>query len=215
MVPGRPVGTLGTVALIDVCPTGALFDDQGAVGVDLGRCIHCMRCRQGTGIGIKWAHDVAWAQVDPWTRLPGASFRHSLHVKVVDAGDCGACLREIKQLTSPYYAVHRLGIFFTPTPRDADVLMVVGVVTQGMRHALQATYDALPDPKWVVAVGSEAVTGVPFGPSFAASGGVQDLLPVALTIPGCPPPPLTILDGLLRLMGRGHREPVDAGRVTA
>ena len=202
--PGRPratpVAQAGT-AVVAVCPTGALKLRGETVDVDLSRCIDCQRCRRGEA-KMEWTHE------GPTTvrRSPGTpssrAFRHSLHVRVVDAGDGGETLRELKQLTSPYYAVHRLGIFFTPTPRDADVLLVVGPVTQGMRQALLDTYAAMAESKWVMAVGSQAASGVPFGPSFTSAGGLEDVLPVDVFVPGNPPPPLAILDGLLSLMGR-------------
>ncbi len=188
-------------AVVDVCPTGALMLGADVVDVDLGRCIACQRCRLGTA-PMEWKADQHLARHVSASSLPGKAFRHSLHVRVVDAGDGGETLRELKQLTSPYYAAHRLGIFFTPTPRGADVLLVVGPVTQGTRQALLDTYRAMPEPKWVLAVGSGAVSGVPFGPSFTSASGVGDVLPVDIVVPGDPPPPLAILDGLLSLMGR-------------
>lgn len=203
VTPGRPTATAASdtgPGLVDVCPTGALRLGEGTVDVDLGRCISCLRCRREDT--MQWVQDVAWAERISGSRPASRAFRHSLHIRVVDAGDGGETLRELKQLTSPYYAVHRLGIFFTPSPRDADVLLVVGPVTHGTRQALLDTYEAMPEPKWVMAVGSGAVSGVPFGPSFTAAGGVADFLPVDIVVPGNPPPPLAILDGLLHLMGR-------------
>jgi Ni,Fe-hydrogenase III small subunit len=187
--------------VVEVCPTGALKLSRESVDVDLGRCIACQRCRRGEA-RLEWTRDVHGARHVSSANLPGRAFRHSLHVRVVDAGDGGETLRELKQLTSPYYAVHRLGIFFTPSPRDADVLLVVGPVTQGTRQALLDTYAAMAEPKWVMAVGSGALSGVPFGPSFTSAGGAGDVLPVDVVVPGSPPPPLAILDGLLSLMGR-------------
>ncbi len=206
--PARPVATPTSEAgpaAVGVCPTGALEARGDQVAVDLGRCIDCQRCRRGDA-KMEWADTGQAALHLSPADLPGRAFRHSLHVRVVDAGDGGETLRELKQLTSPYYAVHRLGIFFTPTPRDADVLLVVGPVTQGTRQALLDTYEAMPEPKWVMAVGSTAVTGVPFGPSFTTAAGLGDVLPVDVVVPGNPPPPLAILDGLLSLMGRMSAE---------
>ena len=120
----------------------------------------------------------------------------------MDAGDCGACLNEVKQLNNPYYNMHRLGFFITPTPRHADVLLVVGPGTDHMRVALKKIYDAMPTPKRVVAVGACALTGGVFAESFACAKGVGELLPVDVAIPGNPPPPLAILHGLLVAVGR-------------
>ena len=202
-----PVTEAGS-AVTEVCPTGALTLDGGGVAVDLGRCIACQRCRLDAAT-MAWTSKQHVVRQVSASGLPGKAFRHSLHVRVVDAGDGGETLRELRQLTSPYYAIHRLGIFFTPTPRDADVLLVVGPVTQGMRQALLDTYQAMPQPKWVMAVGSGAISGVPFGPSFTSAAGAGDVLPLDVVVPGNPPPPLAILDGLLTLLGRlPAREPL-------
>ena len=216
VTPGRPVATsVGSSeegrALAAICPTGALNYLGGAVEVELQRCISCLRCRR-TSPAMRWEDDFAWAELTSASVVPDRSFRHSLHVRIVDAGDGGESLRELKQLTGPYYAIHRLGIFITPTPRQADVLLVVGTVTQGTRQALLDTYEAMPEPKWVMAVGSAAASGVPFGPSFTTFGGVADLLTVDMVVPGDPPPPLAILDGLLLLMGRKGPQTAAAGR---
>ncbi|HUJ39738.1 MAG TPA: hypothetical protein VLW54_04265 [Candidatus Acidoferrales bacterium] len=125
-----------------------------------------------------------------------------MHVIVVDAGDCGACLREVKQLNNPFYNVHRLGIFFTASPRAADVLLVVGPVSENMRLPLMKTYEAMPTPKRVLAVGTCAITGGVFGRTFISAGGAASVVPVDLEIPGDPPPPLAILHGLLVVAGR-------------
>ncbi|MGB9475750.1 MAG: hypothetical protein WCE87_11855, partial [Candidatus Udaeobacter sp.] len=129
-------------------------------------------------------------------------FRRSTHIIVVDAGDCGACLNEVKQLNNPYYNMHRLGFFITPTPRHADVLLVVGPVTDHMRFALQKVYDAMPMPKRVVAVGACALSGGVFAESFVCAKGVTEVLPVDVEVPGQPPAPLSILHGLLVAVGR-------------
>ena len=146
-----------------------------------------------------------WTRTPPvrtaYTPLRGA-FARSLHVMVVDAGDCGACLNEVKQLNNPLYNMHRLGIFLTATPRTADVLLVVGPVSENMRGPLVKTYEAMPDPKRVLAVGTCAITGGVFGRSFMSAGGVGSVLPVDLEVPGDPPPPLAILHALLVMAGR-------------
>ncbi len=132
----------------------------------------------------------------------GPAFSRSIHILVVDAGDCGACLNEVKQLNNPYYNMHRLGFFLTPTPRHADLLLVVGALTEHMRLPLRKAYDAMPTPKRVVAVGACALSGGIFGRSFMCAGGVGDFLPVDVEVPGNPPPPLAILHGLLVAAGR-------------
>jgi Ni,Fe-hydrogenase III small subunit len=143
------------------------------------------------------------------------SFRRSLHLRVIDAGACGACLSEIEQLNKPYYNMHRLGFFLTPTPREADVLLVAGPVTDHMRVPLLKAYEAMPEPKAVVALGACAIFGGIFGSGFASLGGASSLVPVDLLIPGCPPPPLAILHALLALVGRARPKmglPADSPR---
>lgn len=129
-------------------------------------------------------------------------FGGSLHIRHVDAGSCNACESEIKLLTNPYYDIQRLGIFFTPSPRHADLLLVTGTVTRAMEDPLRQTYDAMPDPRLVVAVGACACSGGIFGPSAYSRGGVGEVLPVDVFIPGCPPSPLTLIHGLLLALGR-------------
>ena len=138
----------------------------------------------------------------------GRAFGRSLHVRFVDAGACGACMSEARQLDNPYYNIHRLGFFLTPTPRHADILLVAGPVTDAMRLPLQKTYDAMPPPKRVVAIGACALSGGVFGPSFASAGSVAELLPVDVIVPGCPPPPLAILHGLLVAVERKAPDPL-------
>jgi len=165
--------------------------------------VHCYRCRRQVATPLAWSDGFEWAATgDAWTAPLDHAFRHSVHVIVVDAGDCGACLREVKQLGNPYYNMHRLGFFITPTPRHADILLVVGPVTDHMRIALCKTYDAMPTPKRVIAVGACALSGGVFGPSFVAESGVARVLPVDVEVPGEPPPPLAILHALLVATGR-------------
>ncbi len=207
--PGLPVAhsLLFSPAAAEVaersCPAGALAAAGAEVSTDARRCLHCLRCASGPGAvpwegGHEWARRVASGDAP----LFGRDFARSLHIRVVDAGACDACLSEIKQLNKPYYNMHRLGLFLTPTPRHADVLLVAGPVTHAMRMPLLKAYEAMPTPLRVVAVGGCALTGCLFGPSFASRGGVRDVLPVDVEVPGCPPPPLAILHGLLLLSGR-------------
>jgi Ni,Fe-hydrogenase III small subunit len=126
----------------------------------------------------------------------------SLSIREIDAGSCNACELEIHALNNPYYDVERFGIRFVASPRHADVLMITGPVTKNMRGALLRTYDATPNPKWVVAVGDCARDGGCFAGSYAVVGGVSQVVPVDLHISGCPPPPAAILRGLLSLLDR-------------
>jgi Ni,Fe-hydrogenase III small subunit/uncharacterized Fe-S cluster protein YjdI len=203
--PGLPddgVYSAETAAAIAArCPSGALAAQDGHLHVDERRCVHAYRCVRQTEEPAGWRSGYEWATAVGGGE-PGPSFRRSIHLIVVDAGDCGACLHEVRQLNNPYYNMHRLGFFVTPTPRHADILLVVGPVTDHMRVALQKTYDAMPTPKRVVAVGTCALSGGVFGPSFVSARGVADVLPVDVEVPGQPPPPLAILHGLLVAVGR-------------
>ena len=124
----------------------------------------------------------------------------SLSIREVDAGSCNGCELEIHALNNAFYDLERFGLRFVASPRHADVLMVTGPVTRNMREALGRTYNATPDPKWVVAVGDCAANGGVFAGSYAVAGGVKDVIPVDLHIRGCPPRPVQLLQGLLALL---------------
>ena len=134
----------------------------------------------------------------PTQRRP---FRRSLHVRHVDAGSCNGCESELQALNNPFYNLHRLGIFFTPSPRFADLLLVTGPVTYAMLEPLRATYEAMPEPRWVMAVGTCAVSGGIAGGGYACGNGLDGVLPVDVFLPGCPPNP-----------GRHHRGAADVPR---
>ena len=125
----------------------------------------------------------------------------SLAIREVDAGSCNGCELEIHALSNAYYDLERFGLRFVASPRHADVLMVTGPVTKNMREALERTYAATPDPKWVVAVGDCACDGGVFAGSYACVGPVKAVVPVDLHIPGCPPDPAALLKGLIALLG--------------
>ena len=124
----------------------------------------------------------------------------SLSIREVDAGSCNGCELEIHALNNAFYDLERYGLRFVASPRHADVLLVTGPVTKNMREALRRTYDATPDPKWVVAVGDCAVDGGIFSGSYAVVGAVESVVPVDLHIRGCPPRPVQLLTGLLALL---------------
>jgi len=131
-----------------------------------------------------------------------ARLGRSLSIRQVDAGSCNGCELEIHALNNAFYDLERFGLRFVASPRHADVLMVTGPVTKNMREALLRTYVATPDPKWVVAVGACALDGGMFAGSYAVAGGVAEVIPVDLHIPGCPPSPLELLKGLTALLAR-------------
>jgi Ni,Fe-hydrogenase III small subunit len=124
----------------------------------------------------------------------------SLSIRHVDAGSCNGCELEIHALSNAFYDLERFGLRFVASPRHADVLTVTGPVTKNMREALERTYAATPEPKWVVAIGDCALNGGCFAESYAIVGGVSQVIRVDLHIPGCPPSPLDILKGLLALL---------------
>jgi Ni,Fe-hydrogenase III small subunit len=202
---GPPFGREPSIDF-EKCPTRAIFYDGQRLSVDYRRCVHCFRCSQGEESLLHWQDSYEWAVRLTDTRdenLGGKDvFRKSLHIRVIDMGACGTCLSEIEQLNKPYYNIHRLGFFITPTPREADVLLVAGPVTDHMRKPLKKVYEAMPNPKGVIAVGACALSGGVFGPSFISGGGVSDILPVDIAIPGCPPPPLAVIHGLLVMVDR-------------
>ena len=208
--PGLPVTTAHPRAehareLAASCPTSAIVADTAVARVDEDRCVHCMRCKGADGQG--WRRDTAWGHASnrdaqgPLERR----FSRSVHVRIIDAGDCGSCLNELAQMNGPSYNLHRFGIFITPTPRQADVLLVVGPGTLQMHDALRAAYETMPEPKRVVAVGACAASGGVFGPSLMSSGGIAEVVPVDLVVPGCPPPPLAIVDALRFVCGQSKR----------
>ena len=124
-------------------------------------------------------------------------FGRSLAIRHVDAGSCNGCELEIHALNSPYYNIEGLGIRFVASPRHADLLLVTGPVSRHMEVALKRTYDATPDPKLVVAIGDCGCTGGIFGESYASCGRVSNVIPVDVAVPGCPPTPIAIMQGVL------------------
>jgi Ni,Fe-hydrogenase III small subunit len=127
----------------------------------------------------------------------------ALVIRQVDAGSCNGCELEIHALNNPYYNLEGLGIRFAASPRHADMLLVTGPVTRNMEQALRIAYEAMPDPKLVVAVGDCGRDGGIFGAGYATCGGVAGVIPVDVAVPGCPPPPLALLQGILTAISRG------------
>jgi Ni,Fe-hydrogenase III small subunit len=127
-------------------------------------------------------------------------FGRSLHIRQVDTGSCGACMSEIIAATNPIYDLQRFGVDFVASPRHADALLVTGPVSKNMAAALRKTYDATPEPKIVISVGDCALDGGAFKGSYYTAGGVRQVLPVDLHIPGCPPSPEDIIRALLSLL---------------
>lgn len=205
VTPGRPEPAAPAAeSLAARCPTEALSVAGDGIAVDFAHCIHCQRCRHGE-TALPWREDFEWTgAVDGGREALPARFRRSVHVRYVDAGACGGCMGEVRLIDAPPYNLHRFGIFVTATPRDADVLLVGGPVTEAMREPLRKAYEAMPEPKRVVAMGVCAINGGVFGKSFASAGGVAEVIPVDFVIPGCPPPPLAIIHALLAVTGRAQ-----------
>lgn len=210
----------GCRACADICPTRAIYvpaAPKGAsVEIDYGRCVTCQLCVEVCPTrAFKPSADWAFAVRDRADLDTGRShgpertahsskreFKRSLHIRHVDAGSCNGCESELQALNNPFYNLHKLGIFFTPSPRFADVLLVTGPVTYAMREPLLQAYAAMPSPKWVVAVGTCAVSGGIAEGGYACGHGLEGLLPVDIYLPGCPPNPAAIIEALLLLLDR-------------
>ncbi len=204
---------------IEACPTEALDQSGGKLRLDLGRCLFCGACEEACpGGAVRFTRDHRLAagrgedlvvvEGEPYRRAAALEtrarrlFGRSLRLRHVSAGDAGADQAEVNVLSTIVYDLGRFGIQIVASPRHADGLVVTGPVPRNMRAALERTWAAIPAPKLVIALGADAISGGPWRESSETWGGVNDILPVDLWIPGFPPHPLTILDALLRLLGR-------------
>jgi Ni,Fe-hydrogenase III small subunit len=208
----------GCQACVTQCPFGACQLQDGQVVLDLGRCLFCADCPACSQEKITFStdyrlavrkRDALWRRPDKelqlaWPLVPDLRriFGRSLKLRQVSAGGCNGCEADCNVLGTLAFDLGRFGIQFVASPRHADGILVTGALTENMRSALLATYEAVPAPKIVIAVGACAIGGGPFRGSPEVGRGLDELLPVDLFIPGCPPQPYTILDGLLRLLGK-------------
>lgn len=203
---------------IDSCPTSAIGKVEGRAAFDLGRCLFCTDCTTACPQGaIRFTQDHRMAArkrhdlivSDRAMKLAGALdakarrlFGRSLKLRQVSAGGCNGCESDVNVLNTIVFDLGRFGIQFVASPRHADGLLITGPVTRNMQLALRKTYEAVSAPKLVIAVGACAISGGPYVDHPEVLNGAESVVPVDLYVPGCPPHPLTILDGLLRLLGK-------------
>ncbi len=227
----RPGSRIDALPPPSVCPSGAIAggSDKPRYAIDLARCLFCGRCAQDAPeaaieIGREFQlaarhreHLVIQVERDAdglAVALPAPppseqvaerirrTLGRSLHLRHLDSGSCNACDWELTALLNPVYDVRRLGIDFVASPRHADGVIVTGPVTRNLETAVRRTYEAVPEPRVVIAVGACAVSGGIVSRSYASAGGVGEVLPVDVLIPGCPPRPEAIIFGILLAVGR-------------
>ncbi len=227
----RPGSSFDALPPPSPCPSGAITGgaEHPRYDIDLARCVFCGRCAERSlGGAIELGREVELAarrreslvvqverdaegraaalpspppgaQVAEWIRR---TLGRSLQLRHLDSGSCNACDWELTALLNPVYDVRRLGIDFVASPRHADGVIVTGPVTRNLELAVRRTYEAVPEPRVVIAVGACAASGGIVGRSYASAGGVAEILPVDVFIPGCPPRPEAIIFGILLAVGR-------------
>lgn len=208
----------GCAACRASCPTDAIAADEHGFHVDLGRCLFCTACSTACPTGaVRYTPEhrlaartraelIVHGTEGPRVRALDEQLRklygRSLKLRQVSAGGCNACEADVNVLGTIGFDLGRFGIQMVASPRHADGLLITGPVSDNMRRALQKTYEAVPPPRIVIAVGACAISGGPYVDHPEVHNGADAVVPVDLYIPGCPPHPITMLDGLLRLLGR-------------
>lgn len=207
----------------EVCPTSAITIEDNAWKLDLGKCLFCTDCADACPQGAltysrDWRmagnlrsdliidQDYALILAGELQEKSRSIFGRSLKLRQVSAGGCNACEADVNVLNTVVFDLGRFGIQFVASPRHADGLLITGPVTTNMKLALKKTYEAVPHPKIVIAVGACAVSGGPYIGHSEVGNGADSVVTVDLYIPGCPPHPITILDGILRLLGKLERK---------
>ncbi|WP_022900664.1 ferredoxin [Humibacter albus] len=222
-----PAADAAVLAAANACPTRAIAVEAGEVSLDRGRCILCGRCtrlapetfrfepgsataslgREGLIVGAHEENDEALQRLRADLKARVRHLGRSVHIRHVDAGSDGSDEWELQALSSPVYDIHRLGIFFTASPRHADILMVTGIGTDGMAGPLRRTLDGMPEPIVVMAVGTDAVSGGLVGGGYTDGIGIAPRLAsggrgVDVWVPGSPASPFSVLHGILLALGR-------------
>jgi Ni,Fe-hydrogenase III small subunit len=194
-----------------ICPTSAINGSEKKI--ELGKCVFCRYCsnvgfvfdESDEGRNAALQAQIIQTNTD-LLKKKQRTFKRSLHIMMIDVGSCNACNLEVLNLSNPYYDLTRLGIFFTNSPKHADALIVVGALNRSMADVLKRTYESMPEPKLVISVGACAVSGGVFQGTESFVSPVKDVIPVDVIIPGCPPSPVQILEGLLLLTGYLSKE---------
>lgn len=206
-----------------ICPTGAITAGDGQVTLDRGSCVLCGRCVAARPDIFSFIPDLEVAAFDRHTLIVSSAgqeeptdslqraraglatrvkaLRRSVHIRHVDAGSDGSEEWEIAALNNPVYDIQRLGVFFTASPRHADLLLVTGAGSAGMAGPLRRTWEAMPGPKLVIAAGTDAISGGLVQSSYATRGGISSIVPVDVWVPGSPPSPFSILHAIIAAVG--------------
>ena len=198
-----------------VCPTSAIRGSERRI--ELGKCVFCRRCSSAGFVfdeGDEGRSTALQAQIIQTNadllEKKRRAFKKSFHVMMIDVGSCNACNLEVLNLSNPYYDLTRLGVFFTNSPKHADALIVVGALNRSMVEVLKRTYESMPEPKLVISAGACAISGGVFQGTESFVSPVQNVIPVDAVIPGCPPSPIQILEGLLLVTGNLEKKEVRA-----